>query len=102
MHAISKFTNIIMHGYNVCELKHREEWLTVNGKYKKSKFTYSVVPLFHYSLFRVLQAPVFYRGVEAYILALRCNNTMPVAVWVQIYPLLRLLLWLPIMWAQKS
>ena len=29
-------------------------------------------------------------GVGAYKLALRCN-TMPVAVWVQIYPLLRLL-----------
>ena len=27
---------------------------------------------------------------------------MPVAVWVQTYPLLRLLLWLPTMWAQKS
>ena len=26
---------------------------------------------------------------------------MPVAVWVQIYPLLRLLLWLPTIWAQK-
>ena len=51
MHAISKLANIITHGY-VCELKRREEWLTVNGKHKKSKFTYSVVPLF-----RVLQAP---------------------------------------------
>ena len=57
MHAISKFVNIIAHGYNVCELKRREEWLTVNGKCKKSKFTYSIVPLFRYSLFRVLQAP---------------------------------------------
>ena len=43
---------------------------------------------------------VLYRGVEAYKLALRCN-IMPVAVWVQICPLLRLLLWLPTMWAQK-
>ena len=35
MHAISKFANIITHGYNVCELKRREKWLTVSGKYKK-------------------------------------------------------------------
>ena len=49
MHAISKFANIITHGYNVCELKRRKEWFTVNGKYKKSKFTYSVIPLFRYS-----------------------------------------------------
>ena len=29
MHTISKFANIITHGYNVCRLKIREEWLTV-------------------------------------------------------------------------
>ena len=53
MHAISKFANIITHGYNVCELKCREEWLTVNGKYKKIEiylFRYSAIPLFRYSV----------------------------------------------------
>ena len=47
MHTISKFANIIMHGYNVCELKRREEWLTVNGKYKKIEiylFRCSAIP----------------------------------------------------------
>ena len=60
MHAISKFANIITHGYNICKLKCNGNYRRMaycNGKCIKTKFTYFVVPLFRYSVFRVLQVP---------------------------------------------
>ena len=52
-HSTSKLTNIIKHGYNVCRLKRNENQgrMACCNEKQKTKLTYSVIPLFRYSVF---------------------------------------------------
>ena len=52
-HSTSKLANIIKHGYIVCRLKRNENqgrMAYCNEKHIKTKLTYSVIPLFRYSV----------------------------------------------------
>ena len=67
-HSTSKLTNIIKHGYNVCRLKRNENqgrMAYCNEKHIKMKLTYSVIPLFRYSVFRVFWSPIRAIGFTA-------------------------------------
>ena len=71
-HSTSKLTNIIKHGYNVCRLKCNENqgrMAYCNEKHIKTKLTYSVIPLFRYSVFRVFWSPGVFMNVGQ-----ACNN----------------------------
>ena len=86
MHAISKFANIITHGYNICRLKCNENYRRMaycNGKCIKTKFTYSVVPLFRiprftgsHRLYRLVTHRLYRLGYKS------IQSMVSLAVWL--------------------